>query len=130
MTDYTRLDALAHAHARAKFVATWVRQHDPEKQHRLTRLLDSLERDLAEHAERFGIGNGTHYSTDLPIFTVEKPAAAQDFVWVWHPDPQHESNQPRIIEADADLGNGERGAVIISAPGQIDVVRHKPAADG
>lgn len=123
MTDYTPLDALAHAHARAKFVAAWVRQHDPEKQHPLTRHLDKIERDLAEHAERFGIDNATHYSTGLPIFAVEKPAAAKDFVWVWHPDPQHESNQPRTIEADADLGNGERGAIVISCPGQVDVIR-------
>lgn len=120
---YAPLDALAHVQAKVKFIAAWTRQQDPDGQHHLTRYLGNLERDLAEHTERFGIENATHYSTGLPIFAVEKPAAAKDFVWIWHPDPAAAANQPRTIEADADLGNGERGAIVVSAPGQIDVVR-------
>ncbi len=83
------------------------------------------ERDLGEHVERFGIANATHYTTGLPIWSLEKPAAGADFAWVWHPDPAHPSNAPRILDADADLGNGERGTIVISSPGRIDVVRHK-----
>ncbi|TAM68297.1 hypothetical protein [Mycobacterium sp.] len=125
MTEHTPLDALAHAHAKAKFIAAWVQPHDPDGQHQLTRYLNKLERDLGEHVERFGIANATHYTTGLPIWSLEKPAAGADFAWVWHPDPAHPSNAPRILDADADLGNGERGTIVISSPGRIDVVRHK-----
>jgi hypothetical protein len=128
--EYTPLDALAHARAKVQFIAAWVRQHDPDGHHQLTKYVDKLERDLGEHADQFGVGGATHYTTGLPIWSMEKPTAAADFAWVWHPDPRHDSNRPRTIDADADLGNGERGAIVIAAPGQIDVVRHKRQAAG
>ncbi|WP_142279623.1 hypothetical protein [Mycobacterium arosiense] len=83
-----------------------------------------MERAIGEDVRLFGAGDVTHYSTGLPVWSLEKPAADADFAWVWHPDPGHESNRPRVIDGDADLGNGERGAIVISAPGVIDVVRH------
>lgn len=123
MTEPTPVDALVHTHAKAKFIAAWMRHFDPDGQTELTRYLDKLESDLGEHVERFGVGDATHYTTGMPVWSLEKPAAGADFAWVWHPSPGHESNQPRVIDADADLGNGERGAIVISAPGVIDVVR-------
>ncbi|OBG36203.1 hypothetical protein [Mycolicibacter heraklionensis] len=143
MTDgalnYTPIDALRHVGAFLNFAVNqmhYARDNPPEGwtdaqtiELAIKRLSTAAE-DCVSHLDDFGEAGTVTYSTGHEAISVVSPTARNDFVWCWHPDPQHPSNQPRLLASDVDLGDGEWVDILIAAPGHLDVVRRDVPAGG
>lgn len=85
-------------------------------------LLQRIKDRLLRHMDAHDV-TGPHYDNGLPMYsTAALTPGVVEHVHIWHPDPANEANQPRLI-VDAPLDSGERVQVMVTAPGQLDVVR-------
>lgn len=131
MTDiYSAADALRHVTATADFGLgiTRDRQARPPVPMTDRQLLDlalyflGKIRDTAvRHIDALGLervtyDDGRAVITSTPL----SPDVADEMVWIWDPDPGHSSNQPRVIDPNALLPNGEHRRIEITAPGVIE----------
>ncbi|AGP62897.1 hypothetical protein OEM_13620 [Mycobacterium intracellulare subsp. yongonense 05-1390] len=89
--------------------------------------VDRVFAGIQEHQVIHG-AYGDHYSTGLPISLLADLGGGYRWELVVHPSPSHVANAPRTLCDRVPMGDGSFGTVILSAPGQIDVVRHRPAA--
>lgn len=80
-----------------------------------------FQRTVREHLAVHGGWHWDRYSTGLPVTSRVELRDDELWEWCWHPDPANEHNQPRALNP-AMLPDGRRGAVIVAAPGVLDLV--------
>lgn len=134
---YDAEDALKHIGAQlARYVRVlvWARDnlHSVEPDVRFEDLVISgaqdIQRAMHEHLAAHG-ATGDRYATGMPVTSHVELRAGEAWQWCWHPDPAHPHNRPRHISA-AELPDGRRGDVVVTAPGVLDLVPAAPNDEG
>lgn len=131
MSTYSAEDGIVHviAHAaqavaQARRIAVSDQMSDAERVPELHLRLEHVLNILAEHVGALGLEPVTTYGDGTPVTShvVLDEAAGDVFSMIWHPDPCHLVNQPRVAHESVVLSSGERRQLIVTARGVIDSV--------
>jgi hypothetical protein len=134
---YAVKDALLHVAAGVERLSTEVtqwRDHAPDALSRtdfanaVLAALGGLQQMLAEHQVVHG-AHGECYTTGIPVASIVEVADGARWEKVWHPNPAHHTSRRRILAEGVPLAGGVAADIIVTAPGQLDVVR-KPGGGG
>lgn len=111
----------AQADATLDYVAGWLAgcADLPSDSDAMCETLDWLRALIAETPVA---GDPDRYSDGRPVVgEVQIESQWLPLRYVWHPDPTHPKNQPQTFRGHVTSSTGRRRAVVISAPGILDV---------
>jgi hypothetical protein len=134
MPNYTQLDALKHIWSAA--FAAWAKSADMAVRHpdrhtpecaELSGLLKAVKDVVGDHIGALCDDDPGAYSDGRRTFSTVELTPADEFWWLWHPDPQHQLNQPGVIAEDHPSGDGRRWQILV-ADGRLSAVPVDEAA--